>query len=493
MSAPIDTTDTSHETEPAAGDRKAVSVARLIAREINDANWAVGTRLGTESDLLARLQTGRKTLREALRILEQQSVVRVEPGQSGGIFVKAPALDAFSNSLRTYIEMCGSPLADVLAAYEPMAHLLLDLAMTRMTPARANDLRATFGNANEAAPTRYEEAMRLSEPVLKIGEIAQNKCLSSLVHMLHRLVADFAHHENFDADFWRSHVKTRQKEMASLVERVISRNSSSHDSLNQIQASVRQNMSRLESTDPDIWNSASFLHGAYASTLIARGGPQKAALVLAYSIAADIQLSEINPEARIGTHDEIAIKYGVSLRTAIEAVRMLEFFGIVQTLRGRAAGVKVIEPDPSTVIDTACLYLSYHDPIPEDIRIVRNHLEPVAISRATEIISDFAIQSLIRRIYAALNGNRNQLKAELRNCYLQLIGLSGNQVLELIIAVLVQADCSGTPPMNEGTRDLAALSTTLTELSNALEEPQGQGLESCLLSLCQSLPHYFLY
>src|SRR5258707_7489369 len=59
-----------------------------------------GTALPTERDLVAQTQMSRATVREALRILEVQGLIRIKTGPAGGAFVQKPDNGAGGSSER---------------------------------------------------------------------------------------------------------------------------------------------------------------------------------------------------------------------------------------------------------------------------------------------------------------------------------------------------------------------------------------------------------
>ena len=87
-------------TEPGSA-RKALDAARRIAGHIVAQGWVTGTNLGNQGEIMRAYALSRQTMREALRILQQQDVITTESGKGGGVIVKAPALDAVTKLART--------------------------------------------------------------------------------------------------------------------------------------------------------------------------------------------------------------------------------------------------------------------------------------------------------------------------------------------------------------------------------------------------------
>src|SRR2546430_11586771 len=62
-----------------------------------------GTALTTERDLVAQTQMSRATVREALRILEVQGLIRIKTGRAGGAYVQKPDDESVADSVALVI------------------------------------------------------------------------------------------------------------------------------------------------------------------------------------------------------------------------------------------------------------------------------------------------------------------------------------------------------------------------------------------------------
>jgi len=71
---------------------------RILSGEL-----AEGTTLPSERDLVEQTQMSRTTVREALRILEVQGLLRIVPGRAGGAVVQRPGSDAVVSSVSALI------------------------------------------------------------------------------------------------------------------------------------------------------------------------------------------------------------------------------------------------------------------------------------------------------------------------------------------------------------------------------------------------------
>src|SRR3546814_11684468 len=79
--------------------KRALQVAQAIVLDIQSNAREIGDRLPQEEDMLARYEVVRATMREALRFLELQGVIHLQPGRGGGPVVSRPQTRDFASSL----------------------------------------------------------------------------------------------------------------------------------------------------------------------------------------------------------------------------------------------------------------------------------------------------------------------------------------------------------------------------------------------------------
>jgi DNA-binding FadR family transcriptional regulator len=87
-----------------ASGNRGISLARQIRQDIIERGWPVGAVLGSEDELLARYGVGRPVLRQAVRVLEHQSVAAMRRGPGGGLVVVEPDADSVTEAIALYLE-----------------------------------------------------------------------------------------------------------------------------------------------------------------------------------------------------------------------------------------------------------------------------------------------------------------------------------------------------------------------------------------------------
>jgi DNA-binding FadR family transcriptional regulator len=132
-------------------DRAASVIARQLRRQIVRGELTEGDTLPSEADLVTQFGVSRPTLREAIRVLESESLVVVKRGSRGGIEVSVPRVEIAAHYAGLLLEYQQATLADVFVASAAIeAPCAAMLARTR-TAADVKRLRAAVAVERDAA------------------------------------------------------------------------------------------------------------------------------------------------------------------------------------------------------------------------------------------------------------------------------------------------------------------------------------------------------
>jgi DNA-binding FadR family transcriptional regulator len=112
---------------------KSAQIADALMSRIINSGLKPGDLLGTEAELVAEHEVSRPTLRESLRMLEAQGVVRLRPGPGGGVAVGQPTVDTLAHALSVFLYLQGVPFGTVLKAREVIEPALAFEAATNGT------------------------------------------------------------------------------------------------------------------------------------------------------------------------------------------------------------------------------------------------------------------------------------------------------------------------------------------------------------------------
>jgi GntR family transcriptional repressor for pyruvate dehydrogenase complex len=129
--------DASEAWRPVARVRAYQQVVDQVEEQILAGSLKVGDRLPGERELSARLQVSRAAVREAMRTLEAQGVVRpgVGSGPDAGTVVSALPSEALTRLLRVHVALANFPVADVVEARIMLERSSAALAASHATPA----------------------------------------------------------------------------------------------------------------------------------------------------------------------------------------------------------------------------------------------------------------------------------------------------------------------------------------------------------------------
>jgi DNA-binding FadR family transcriptional regulator len=171
--------------------RPADLVAARIRRDIIDRGWPVGDSLGFEADLLARYGVGRAQFREAIRILENHSVVLMQRGAAGGMLVAAPDGRAVVRVVALYLTYKGMNSAHVRDLREELEAATLRMTIDRLT---GDGVRRLNGVLELERTWPDEDFPAVSHDLhAVIGELSGNRTLALLQSIVMQLTAERLH------------------------------------------------------------------------------------------------------------------------------------------------------------------------------------------------------------------------------------------------------------------------------------------------------------
>lgn len=169
----------------------------------------------------------------------------------------------------------------------------------------------------------------------------------------------------------------------------------------------------------------------------------------------------------LGSEPELMERFDVSRAVLREAVRVLEHHQIACMRRGPGGGLFVAEPGIGATTDALAVRLSRAGVVPADLVEVLSIIETTALNRLKDGLDEVAIA----RLRGLLDGGRAAVgeRATGHDVQVVLATLSGNRVLELLTAVLVQLSLhQGEEPC-----DAADLVPTDVRLSDELSALYG--------------------
>ncbi|BBG01428.1 MULTISPECIES: FadR/GntR family transcriptional regulator [Pseudonocardia] len=136
-------------------------VLEHVVQRLTTGEWRPGDRLPPERELAARLGASRQAVREALRVLQAQGVIRSQVGtgaDSGTVVVPAPAR-ALGRVLALHLAVDSFPVDDVTEARVMLERFSAELAARRRTAADLLSMAADLDAMDaDLGPEEFSDA-----------------------------------------------------------------------------------------------------------------------------------------------------------------------------------------------------------------------------------------------------------------------------------------------------------------------------------------------
>src|SRR6201994_2458904 len=172
-------------------------LANELRERILNGEFAEGAALPPERELVAQTRMSRATVREALRILQVQGLVRVKAGRAGGPFVQLPGRDAVAKSVSLLIRGQQFRLTDLLETREAIEPFCARMAARNRTDA---DLER-MDQANEALADETSALAKFLQANvdwhLAVALASHNELLAGLMTALSRAIYTSTENERF--------------------------------------------------------------------------------------------------------------------------------------------------------------------------------------------------------------------------------------------------------------------------------------------------------
>lgn len=174
-------------------------LANELRERILTGEFPEGTPLPPERELVRQTGMGRTTVREALRILQVQGLLRMRSGRAGGAFVQQPGNESVANSLELLIRGRQVRLASVHETREAIEPFCARLAAQHRTAEDLERLEA----ANKALAAGGSLAAFLQANVdwhVGVARAGHNEILTGIMTALSRAIYTVTNNEGFVSD-----------------------------------------------------------------------------------------------------------------------------------------------------------------------------------------------------------------------------------------------------------------------------------------------------
>lgn len=163
-------------------------VVEQIQEAIVTGKLKTGDQLPAERDLKERFQVSRGTLREALRVLEQQGLIEIRTGVTGGSVVKGVGTEQVSASLGLLIRYKKVSLQNLAEFRIGLEGDIAALAARRADPqdiAGLKELLAAAADYLAKGPEFWDSFISTDEKIhLRLAELTRNPLFISVLESL---------------------------------------------------------------------------------------------------------------------------------------------------------------------------------------------------------------------------------------------------------------------------------------------------------------------
>ena len=158
-----------------------------------------GSRLPQERELMATLDCSRGTIREALKILEYQGIVRIVPGFGGGAQIAGVSCEHAKDFLRNYFYFQPTTWESVYKIREQLEPIVAEEVVGILSADDIQALERTLvlceqGIAGEISPSEHRRAELEFHSIL--ARSCSDPMLSFFAEFINDLLRDFAEHRN---------------------------------------------------------------------------------------------------------------------------------------------------------------------------------------------------------------------------------------------------------------------------------------------------------
>ena len=103
---------------------------------------------------------------------------------------------------------------------------------------------------------------------------------------------------------------------------------------------------------------------------------------------------ELKPGNKLASESELMRQFSVSKSTLREALRALEYLGLIEIRKGANGGAFVAEVDMKVTMESLSNFLHFKNFSIHHISLIRKNLEPCAARIAAELMSDSELEQL---------------------------------------------------------------------------------------------------
>ncbi|MCD7059812.1 FadR/GntR family transcriptional regulator [Pelagibacterium xiamenense] len=184
-----------HPTAPPIRRKRTDEIVDAIKTTIIEHGLQPGDRLPQERELMEQYQASKGTIREALKALEVQGLIRTRTGPGGGAFIESMSESRAMSLLSNFLFAKSMSIADIYALRKVLEPLVAVSAMPNMDAAgykRLTDIIAIYDHEPADAQERWDQRMAELDFHAVVAEYADNALMAFVCRFLQRLLKELA-------------------------------------------------------------------------------------------------------------------------------------------------------------------------------------------------------------------------------------------------------------------------------------------------------------
>ncbi|WP_420102756.1 FadR/GntR family transcriptional regulator [Bosea sp. (in: a-proteobacteria)] len=193
-------------------------LADRLRQTILDGALAEGARLPTERELVSQTGLSRGSVREALRKLEVEGLVKTKLGRLGGIIVSRPGNDAMAHFVTQFVRGRQLTLRTVQEARETLEPSLAQMAAERRTQADLEKMSNFHAELVDAIGDREQFAAINIDWHNAVAAASRNELLSAFLYSISYDVALSTISEEYDTEEVRQEVVKAHSRIFAAIE-----------------------------------------------------------------------------------------------------------------------------------------------------------------------------------------------------------------------------------------------------------------------------------
>jgi DNA-binding FadR family transcriptional regulator len=169
------------------------ALARDLRRRIARGELVAGDQLPPEDELMEHFGVARTSLREGLRILESQGLIRVKRGRKGGPQIMAPPMEDLARAFALRLQLQHATLADLDEARALLEQFLVGHLAEHHTDEDLTAFDAAIDRAAKAADRGDRKAFGVAATEVHetIADRAGNLTMATMAGVLHELALQY--------------------------------------------------------------------------------------------------------------------------------------------------------------------------------------------------------------------------------------------------------------------------------------------------------------